>query len=146
MSKATIAEKDIYLDEYTRGDIIDRYIAKSAGAGIAYVLEKIYGPIYTRCIKELIDQAPRNHKFRIMEYGCGGGMNLIKLAELVRGEAVLLEKVYGTDFSAPMIEAARREAVQYLPSSLVDTVCYCVARNERLLSDFACNTSVASEK
>ena len=59
---------DVYLDEYTRQDIIARYISRSAGAGIAYVLNHVYGPIYRRVIQDLLSHSPRDRKFRILEY------------------------------------------------------------------------------
>ena len=66
----TMTTKDtaVYLDEYTRDDIIARYISQSAGAGIAYVLTHVYGPIYRRVIQDLLSRSPRDHKFRILGY------------------------------------------------------------------------------
>ena len=69
-----------------------------------------------------------------MEYGCGGGMNLIRIAELLRSEGAALEHGYGVDFSPPMIEAAREEA-QDLPEDLKSRLTYAVAANESLVSD-----------
>src|SRR6476660_4539616 len=72
MSNVSNLSTAVYLDEYTRDDIIARYISQSAGAGIAYVLTHVYGPIYRRLIKDLISRSPRDHQFRVLEYECGG--------------------------------------------------------------------------
>lgn len=129
--------KDIYLDEYTRQDIINRYISKTAGAGIAYILSHVYAPIYLEVIKTLLAQQPQKHSFRILEYGCGGGMNMLKIIDLLQTQGAILDRAFGTDFSPPMIEAARMETAQHLPAELNAKINYVVARNETLASDLA---------
>jgi SAM-dependent methyltransferase len=126
---------DVYMQEYTRDDIIAKYISETAGAGIAYILQHVYAPVYLRAIRELIAARPKGHKFRVLEYGCGGGMNLIRIAELFRTEGALLDRAIGVDFSAPMIEAARKEAEDHLPEELRSELTYAVAGNENLASD-----------
>jgi SAM-dependent methyltransferase len=126
---------DVYMQEYTRDDIIAKYISDTAGAGIAYILQHVYAPVYLRAIRELISSRPKKHSFRVMEYGCGGGMNLLRIAELLRSEGAGLERAYGVDFSPPMIEAARKEAREHLPESLNSKLTYAVAGNENLMSD-----------
>lgn len=130
-------KKDVYLNEYTRQDIIARYISKTAGAGIAYILTHVYAPVYLEVIKTLLAQQPPNHHYRILEYGCGGGMNMLKIIELLQAQGASLDRAYGTDFSPPMIEAARREAAQHLPAELNARINYVVARNETIASDLA---------
>ena len=80
------ANIDVYMQEYTRDDIIARYISDTAGAGIAHILKHVYAPIYLGAIKHLMSDLPKQHQFRVMEYGCGGGMNLLRLVELLRSE------------------------------------------------------------
>jgi len=126
---------DVYMQEYTRDDIIAKYISDSAGAGIAYILQHVYAPAYRRAIRELISSRPKGHQFRVMEYGCGGGMNLLRIVELLRSEGAALERAYGADFSSPMIEAARREAANHLPEDLNSRLTYVVAGNENLTAD-----------
>ena len=128
---------DVYLQEYTRENIIARYVARTAGAGIAYVLENVYAPVYADVIDTLLRGRPPSQPFRILEYGCGGGMNLLKLVEIVQSRGARVERGYGTDFSAPMIEAAQREAVAYLPRDMTSKLTFLVARNETLLFDLA---------
>jgi SAM-dependent methyltransferase len=137
---------DVYLDEYTRDDIIARYISQSAGAGIAYVLTHVYAPIYIRAIDAVMADSPKPHRMRVLEYGCGGGMNLLKFVELLRGRGAALEKAFGTDFSPPMIEAARKEAAKHLPPELNSHLVYAVAGNEELLHGLARSTSTPREQ
>jgi SAM-dependent methyltransferase len=126
---------DVYMQEYTRDDIIAKYISDTAGAGIAYILQHVYAPVYLRAVRELISSRPKGHSFRVMEYGCGGGMNLLRIAELLRTEGAALERAYGVDFSPPMIEAAKKEAEAHLPEDLNSRLTYAVAGNENLMSD-----------
>jgi SAM-dependent methyltransferase len=129
------ANIDVYMQEYTRDDIIAKYISDTAGAGIAYILQHVYAPVYLRAIRELIASRPKGHKFRVMEYGCGGGRNLLRIAELRGAEGAPLEGAYGVDFSPPMIEAAKKEAQDHLPEDLKSKLVYAVAGNENLMSD-----------
>ena len=64
-------------------------------------------------------------------------MNLISMVGLVQSVNVTLDKAYGTDFSAPMVDAARKEAAQHLPPALNRRIEYVVARNETLAADLA---------
>jgi SAM-dependent methyltransferase len=126
---------DVYMQEYTRDDIIAKYISDTAGAGIAYILQHVYAPVYLRAIREMIAARPKDHKFRVLEYGCGGGMNLIRIAELFRTEGAAVDRALGVDFSPPMIEAARKEAENHLPEDFRSKLTYAVAGNENLASD-----------
>jgi SAM-dependent methyltransferase len=126
---------DVYMEEYTRNDIIAKYVGDTAGAGIAYILQHVYAPTYVSAIRDLISHRPKQHEFRVMEYGCGGGMNLLRIVELLRSEGARLERAYGADFSRPMIEAARNEARQHLPQDLTAKLTYVVAGNENLAGD-----------
>ncbi len=131
---------DVYLDEYTRQDIIARYISQTAGAGIGYVLTSVYAPLYLETVKTMLSQHPKDHAYRVLEYGCGGGMNMLKIVELLKSQGAILERAFGTDFSEPMIEAARQEAAKHLPAELVAKISYVVARNETLVADLAKGT------
>lgn len=133
---------DVYMEEYTRQDIIARYISRSAGVGIAYVLTHVYAPIYLHAIQSLIAASSARKSYRILEYGCGGGMNLLKVMELLQSQGMTVESAFGTDFSKPMIEAAKEEGRRHLPAELMDKVNYLVAANETLLPDLARNTEM----
>src|SRR5262249_44729078 len=105
MNNTNTLETEVYLQEYTRQDIIERYIRQSAGSGIAYALAHVYAPVYLRIFRRCIAECPKEHRFRILEYGCGGGMNLLKLVELLQSQGAQLDRAYGTDFSPPMVDA-----------------------------------------
>ena len=137
---------DVYMQEYTRDDIIARYISDSAGDGIAYILHHVYAPTYLRAIRELMSSRPKGHVFRVMEYGCGGGMNLLRIVELLRSEGAALERGYGADFSPPMIDAARKEASRHLPGELNAKLTFVVAGNENLASDLCKELQVAKNE
>jgi SAM-dependent methyltransferase len=140
------ANIDVYMQEYTRDDTIAKYISETAGDGIAYVLQHVYAPVYLRAIRQLMAVRPKGHPFRVLEYGCGGGMNLLRVVELLRSEGANLEHGFGVDFSPPMIDAARREAETHLSPELNSKLTYAVAGNENLANDLARELGVARQQ
>ena len=131
------APVEVFLDEYSRDDVIAKYLSKTAGEGIAHALHHVYGPVYFDVIKALIAKRPPQHRFRVLEYGCGGGMNLYKVVELLRQEGAQIDAGIGADFSPRMVEAARQEAATHLPPALRDKIMFAVANNESLAPDLA---------
>jgi SAM-dependent methyltransferase len=136
-------QNNVYLDEYSRQDNIARYTSNNAGAGIAYLLEHVYGALYASVIEKLIAQPPRSRGFRILEYGCGGGMNLMRIVALLQEHGATVETAYGTDFSPAMIEAARMEKEKHLRADLKTRIHYIVGSNETLARDLECGVGVA---
>jgi hypothetical protein len=67
----------VYLEEYESQTAVPKYVARTAGARIAYLLENVYGPSYADLLGKFSAQAAKEGGFRILEYGCGGGMNLL---------------------------------------------------------------------
>jgi SAM-dependent methyltransferase len=128
---------EVFLDEYSRDDVIAKYLDGTAGTGIAYALTHVYGPVYLEVIRALIARRPREHRFRVLEYGCGGGMNLLKVVELIHREGAQIDEAIGADFSPRMIEAARQDGVRHLPRELAGRVRFTVASNETLARDLA---------
>jgi SAM-dependent methyltransferase len=137
MSLKSAAPVDVFLDVYSRDDVIAKYLSETAGAGIAHALTHVYTRVYLNAVNALVAQRPREHKFRILEYGCGGGMNLLKLIELLRQQRADIGTGVGADFSPRMIEAARQEATLHLPPELHEKICFAVASNETLAPDLA---------
>src|SRR5688572_30607650 len=135
MSAERPVSVDIFLDEYSRDDVIAKYLNDTAGAGIAHALHHVYGPVYADVIRQLAAQRPRSHKFRVLEYGCGGGMNLVKVLDLLRQQGSEIELGIGADFSPRMVEAAQGDVVPRLPTALRDRVRFAVAANETLAQD-----------
>ena len=128
---------ETFLAEYSDDHMIARYISRTAGAGVVYALTNIYAPVYSRVIDALMSQRPEKHKFRILEYGCGGGMNLLKILELLFARGADVELGVGADFSSRMIQAAREDARVNFPPHLASKIQFVVARNETLAGDVA---------
>jgi SAM-dependent methyltransferase len=133
----TPAPLDVFLDEYSRDDVIAKYLSNTAGTGIAHALSHVYAPVYLDIVKALVHKRPAQHPFRILEYGCGGGMNLLKLIELFHQQGARIDAAVGADFSARMIDAARQEAVHHLTVDLRKRLSYVVAANETLARGLA---------
>lgn len=137
MRRESSAPVDVFLDEYSRDDVIAKYLSETAGAGIAHALAHVYAPVYLDVVNALVAQRPKEHAFRILEYGCGGGMNLLKLIELLRQQRADIGMGVGADFSPRMIEAARQEATRHFPPELHKKIRFAVASNETLAPDLA---------
>ena len=137
---------DVFLDEYSRDENIARYVSRTAGAGIAYVLARVYAPIYGKAISAVAAERPAQHAYRVLEYGCGGGMNLLKLIELLESQGRRWERAVGADFSPPMVEAARKEAAEHLPPAWNARITFVTARNETLMADLSRGLGAAREE
>ena len=143
MASQSPASVDVFLDEYSRDDVIAKYLNDTAGAGIAHALHHVYGPVYQRVVKGLMAQRPRGHAFRVLEYGCGGGMNLLKILDILRAERASIGRGIGADFSPRMVEAARQDTAPRIPRDLRTKVGFAVAANETLLRDLAKDLGVS---
>lgn len=124
---------DPFLKEYSSVESIRSYQKETAGSGIDYVLGHVYGPLYRDYIQRLWKGGQRRSGIRILEYGCGGGMNLIYIANHLAEWGVPLEAAYGTDFSAEMIRAANAEAESYLEPRHRSRMRFLVTPNENLI-------------
>ena len=128
---------DVFLAEYTRQESVERYVRRTAGAGIAYLLENIYGRIYLDVIQRMCQRGVLRNGLRVLEYGCGGGMNMLSIVSLLSQKGFTLESAYGTDFSPQMVAAASREADNWAPTSLRTRMAHFAGRNEHLTEDLA---------
>ncbi|MGH9405266.1 MAG: class I SAM-dependent methyltransferase [Terriglobia bacterium] len=126
-----------FLEEYRTEDSIRRYTRPTAGAGIRYLLDEVYGRIYLDVIEKYVPEPKLKKGIRVCEFGCGGGMNLIHLVSAIEQRGIALDCAYGTDFSGELLEAARREAKRDLAPKQQAKVRFCVARNENLIDDLA---------
>ena len=88
----------LYYAEYTSRDAILKYSAATAGHGISYLLEHDYKVIYQQAIG-LIPLDTRKSGIRILEFGCGAGMNLLHLLQLLHEQSVRVLSAVGTDYS-----------------------------------------------
>jgi SAM-dependent methyltransferase len=123
-----------FLDEYVSEDAVRKYTTLTAGHGITHLLRHEYARIYLNALdKYLLPGTSR--PLRLLEFGCGGGMNITRLLSLLVEKKIPIDQAYGTDFSPRLVEAAGQEAKAYLPASLAKKVQFYVARNERLQED-----------
>jgi SAM-dependent methyltransferase len=136
MNDKTLTQAALFFDEYTSNDAIVKYTRRTAGFGINYLLDHDYKAIYLDALRLLPAGAVANG-IRVLEFGCGGGMNLIRLLIMLRGAGVRVEKAIGTDFSPVLINAAKREAKELLKEDDLKKIGFHVASNEHLIGDLA---------
>lgn len=134
-----------FFDEYTSQDAILKYTRATAGFGISHLLDHDYKDIYCKSLEHL-PALVKERGIRILEFGCGGGMNLIHLISMLREKGLKVEKAMGTDFSPALIEAARREAKTYLREEDRRKIAFHVAKNESLVEDLANATSIEKSR
>jgi SAM-dependent methyltransferase len=123
-----------FSEEYESEDSVRKYTTRTAGYGINYLLDSEYANIYLSVIDKYLRTSPPR-PLRVMEFGCGGGMNIIRLVAMLEKRGIEVEYAYGTDFSERLIEAAQREAKNFLPPTLAGKLRFHVARNEQLIED-----------
>ena len=80
--------------------------------------------------------------FRVLEFGCGAGMNLLHLSFLLRQEGINVVSAVGTDFSPAMVETARREARDHLSEDDLRKIEFHVARNESIITDLSASAGI----
>lgn len=123
-----------FLDEYVSEDAVRKYTTETAGYGITYLLANDYARIYMDAIESYL-RTSRARTLRLLEFGCGGGMNITRLVSLLESRKVSVECAYGTDFSPRLVQAAEQEAKAFLPRDLAGKLSFHVARNEKLVED-----------
>src|SRR4029450_6853294 len=110
MSDSRAQGRDVFLEEYSSDAAIRRYTARSAGSGIAYLLAHDYAGVYTEALNQHL-KVSASTPLRILEFGCGAGMNVIAVVGLLARQGRPLEVAYGTDFSDVLITAAKADKV-----------------------------------
>jgi SAM-dependent methyltransferase len=123
------------LEQYSSNEAVRRYAKASAGDGISYLLDQEYGNTYVNALRNYL-AAPIGRGIRVLEYGCGAGMNLIQCLRILDRQRLPVEAAYGTDFSERLIDEASKEAGS-LPPELARPVKFLVGRNECLIGDIA---------
>jgi len=124
------------LEEYSTEDAVRKYTTATAGYGINYLLRNDYAEIYLKAVDSYLRTSPPR-SLRLLEFGCGAGMNIIGLVSLLEQKGIPVECAYGTDFSPRLLEAAVLEAKASLAPSLAKKLSFHVAHNERLAEDLA---------
>ncbi len=125
-----------FLEEYGSDQAVQKYATGTAGYGINYLLDNDYAKIYLRALSSIL-QTQSHRPLRLLEFGCGAGMNIIHLVSLFERRGVLVERAYGTDFSSRLVQAAKQEAKAFLPAKLAQKLGFYPARNEQLLEDLS---------
>jgi SAM-dependent methyltransferase len=134
-------ETNAFLEQYTSEDEISKYTRATAGSGINYLLDHDYKAVYLEAVG-LLPQQTRQRGIRILELGCGGGMNLLNLISVLSSKGIQIRHAIGTDFSPAMVETATREAKIYLRRKDLHSPQFYVAKNESLISDLAVSAGI----
>ncbi len=124
-----------FLREYNDCENVRRYKRKTAGHGISYLLQHEYNDIYLEAADKYLPKVKTGKGLRLLEFGCGAGMNLLHLVSVLEQLGVAVDFACGADFSETLIESAKAEAREVLPPRLLDKVRFCVAKNENLIED-----------
>ena len=134
-------ESDAFFRQYTSRDEILKYTKATAGCGISYLLDHDYKTVYLEALQSL-SPALRREGIRVLEFGCGAGMNLLHLFSVLRQTGFNVVSAVGTDFSPAMVETAKREAQDHLPEDDVRKIEFHVARNETIIADLSAATGM----
>ena len=127
---------DKFFEEYVSEDAVRKYTTGTAGFGINYLLRNDYAKVYLSAVDSYLKTLPAR-PLRLLEFGCGGGMNIIGLVSLLERKGVPVECAFGTDFSPRLVQSAAQEAKASLTPDLAKRLSFHVARNERLAEDLA---------
>jgi len=144
MPNSTIAP-DEFFREYTSGDAILKYTRATAGVGISYLLDHDYKTVYLQALDQLPEEVKRTG-IRILEFGCGGGMNLLHFLRILRARGVHVDTAIGVDFSPVLIEAAKREANERPCEGAALRPEFYLAKNESLTEDLAAALAAETKK
>jgi SAM-dependent methyltransferase len=125
-----------FIEEYTSEDAVRKYTTGTAGYGINYLLRNDYAKIYLSVVDSYLKTSPAR-PLRLLEFGCGAGMNIIHLVSLLERKGIPVECAYGTDFSPRLVQSAEEDAQASLTPELAKKVSFYVARNEHLTEDLA---------
>jgi SAM-dependent methyltransferase len=134
-------ETNAFLEQYTSENEISKYTRATAGSGINYLLDHDYKEVYLKALN-LLPQQTCQGGIRILEFGCGGGMNLLRLISMLSSTGIHIAQAIGTDFSPAMVETARREAKDYVRGQDLRSPEFYVAKNESLISDLAVSAGI----
>jgi SAM-dependent methyltransferase len=125
-----------FQEEYGSDAAVRKYSTATAGFGINYLLHHDYADLYLGVVESYLQTSPAR-PLRLLEFGCGAGMNIMSLVSILEGKGVPVECAYGTDFSQTLLQTATQQAKASLPSGLAGKLSFHVGRNERLAEDLA---------
>ncbi len=136
---------EAFFEEYTSHDAILKYTKATAGSGISYLLDHDYKDIYMRALEKLSPEV-KQRGIRMLEFGCGGGMNLVHLVSVLTQAGIKIQTAMGTDFSPVLIDAAKRESKNYLRPEDQGRIQFHIAKNETLIADISAATGTERAK
>jgi SAM-dependent methyltransferase len=136
-----LMETNAFLDQYTSENEIAKYTKATAGSGINYLLDHDYKAVYLEAFG-LVPRQTSQGGIRILEFGCGGGMNLLRLISVLSSSGIHIAQAIGTDFSPAMVKTARREVKDYLRGQDLRSPEFYVARNESLIRDLSASAGI----
>ena len=136
---------DKFLDEYVSEDAVRKYTTETAGYGITHLLRTEYSRIYLDVVNRYL-RTPGAPPLRLLEFGCGGGMNITRLVSLLENRGIPVERAYGADFSPRLVQAAGEEAKAFLPPQLAKKLSFHVARNEQLIEDLVADLGIQTDQ
>ena len=90
------SDTDSFFREYTSQDAILKYTKATAGFGISYLLDHDYKKVYLQALALLPVEMKRG-PLRILEFGCGGGMNLLHLLTVLSRDGFNVEQAIGSE-------------------------------------------------
>ena len=82
-SKVTEQINEKFFEEYVSEDAVCKYTTNTAGFGINYLLRHDYASVYLSAVNSYLRTSPQR-PLRLLEFGCGGGMNIIALVSLLQ--------------------------------------------------------------
>ncbi len=138
----SVTEAEAFFREYTSQAAIVKYSRATAGCGISYLLNHDYKEIYLQALR-LLPVEIQQGGLRVLEFGCGAGMNLLHLVSLLTQQGMRVASAVGTDFSPVLIETAKREAKSYLRRNEFSGLEFHIARSESIISDIAASIGKA---
>jgi SAM-dependent methyltransferase len=138
----SVTEAEAFFREYTSQAAIAKYSRATAGHGISYLLDHDYKEIYLSALR-LLPVDIQQGAIRVLEFGCGAGMNLLHLVSLLTRQGMRVASAVGTDFSPVLIETAKREAKTHVRGNEFSGLEFHVARSESIISDIAASTGEA---
>ena len=139
---SSVTEAEAFFREYTSQAAIAKYSRTTAGCGISYLLDHDYKEIYLEALR-LLPVKIQQGGLRVLEFGCGAGMNLLHLVSLLTQQGMRVASAIGTDFSPVLIETAKREAKSYLRRNEFSGLEFHIARSESIISDIAASIGKA---
>lgn len=71
-------QKD-FLREYNDGENVRRYMRKTAGHGISYLLQHEYNDIYLEAVDKYLLKVKTGKGLRLLEFGCGAWRRYVAL-------------------------------------------------------------------